>query len=131
MPDKTNYTKVEIRYIPSKMIGPLFMKAQIGNADAFLEFSELDLIDIPGIDATRRAVSHPKNLETIYKHYQRVDDTPDERCTQLKVRSMGVGDAIIVNGKAYYVTTKDLSESGFATKDGGSLVPVTPENCTN
>lgn len=125
MPDKTTLTKIEIRYIPNAKVGPLFMKAQLGQPEAFLPVSELDLIDMPGMDASRRAVSHPKNLETIYKHYQRIDDTPDERCTQLKVRSMSVGDAIVVKGKAFYVVS-----DGFAFKDeSGTLVPVTPENC--
>lgn len=125
MPDKTTLTKVEIRYIPSKLVGSLFMKAQLGKPEAFLPMSELDLIDMPGMDASRRAVSHPKNLETIYKHYQRIDDTADERCAQLKVRSMSVGDAIIVKGTAYYVVP-----DGFAYKDEqGNLVTVTNENC--
>jgi hypothetical protein len=125
MADKTTMTKVEIRYIPNAKVGKLFMKAQLGDATAFLDFKELELIDMPGMDASRRSVAHPKNLETIYKHYQRVDDTADERCAQLKVRSMSVGDAIVVKGKAYYVV-----QDGFAFKDAnGELVAVTPENC--
>lgn len=125
MPDKSTLTKVEIRYIPSKLIGPLFMKAQTGDPEAFLPVADLDLIDMPGMEASRRPITHPKNLETIYRHYQRIDDTADERCTQLKVRSMSVGDAIVVKGKAYYVVAE-----GFAFKDDdGKLVDVTAENC--
>lgn len=124
MSEKSTLTKVEIRYLPSAQIGKLFMKAQVGDPAAFLPVSELDLIDMPGMEASRRAITHPKNLETIYRHYQRIDDTPDERCTQLKVRSMSVGDAIVVKGRAYYVVS-----DGFAFKDDeGTLVPVTPEN---
>lgn len=116
--------KVEIRYVPAAKLGQVFMQAQLGQPDAFLPPAELDLVDMPGLAASRRPPSHPKNLETIYKHFQRIDDTGDERTHQLHVRSMSVGDAIVIKGRAYYVTSE-----GFAFKDdAGNLVPVTEDN---
>lgn len=122
---KTNLVKVEIRYVPAAQIGAVFLKAQLGNPDAFMDPDKMELIDMPGFNATRRAASHPKNLETIYKHYQNIDGTADERTTQLKSRSMTVGDAIVVNGRAFYVAA-----AGFVYKDAkGALVDVTEDNC--
>jgi hypothetical protein len=122
---KTNLIKVEIRYVPAARIGEVFMQAQLGKAEAFLPSDDMELIDMPGFNATRRAASHPKNLETIYKHYQNIDGTSDERTTQLRARSMTVGDAIVVNGRAFYVAAK-----GFVYKDAkGALVDLTEDNC--
>lgn len=114
-------TKVEIRYVPPAKIGEVYVKALLGQPEAFLPYKEMDLIDMPGMNATRRAPNDPKNLETIYKHFQTIKGTPDERPTQLKCRSMTTGDAIVINGVAYYVANQ-----GFVTKaKDGSLVPVT------
>jgi stage V sporulation protein SpoVS len=118
---KSNVVKVEVRYVPATKIGEVFMKAQMGLVDGFLNPSDMDLVDMPGFEVSRRASNHPKNLETIYKHYQAIDGTPDERCTQLKVRSMTVGDCLVIEGTAYYVAPNE----GFVTKDGSQLVPVT------
>ena len=119
-----NLTKVEIRYVPAAKIGEVFMKATLGLPEAFLPYKEMDLIDMPGMNATRRAPNHPKNLETIYKHYQSISGDSSERPGQLKVRSMATGDAIVINGEAYYVAAQ-----GFVTRaKDGSLVPVTEEN---
>ena len=116
-------TKVEIRYVPADKIGEVFMKANLGQADGFLPYNEMDLIDMPGMNATRRAPNHPRNLETIYKHYQTISGDSTERPTQLKVRSMAVGDAIVINGTAYYVAPE-----GFVTRaKDGSVNPVTEE----
>ena len=118
-----NLTKVEIRYVPAAKIGEVFMKATLGLAEAFLPPNEMDLVDMPGMNATRRAANHPKNLETIYKHFQTISGSSDERPSQLKVRSMATGDAIVIDGTAYYVAS-----SGFVTKaKDGTLVPVTEE----
>jgi hypothetical protein len=67
-------------------------------AEGFLPYKEMDLIDMPGMNASRREPSHPRNLETIYKHYQTVSGDSTERPTQLKVRSMAIGDAIVIDG---------------------------------
>jgi hypothetical protein len=121
-----NLTKVEIRYVPAAKIGEVFMKATLGLPEAFLPPNEMDLIDMPGMNATRRAPNHPKNLETIYKHFQTISGDSSERPTQLKVRSMATGDAIVIGGVAYYVAA-----TGFVTKTkDGTLVPVTEESVT-
>lgn len=120
---KQNIVKVEVRYVPASKIGQVFMQAQMGQPEGFLPVKELDLVDMPGFNQSRRAPNHPKNLETIYKHYQTIDGTPDERPTQLKVRSMTVGDALVIEGVAYYVAPE-----GFATLEDGQLVPVTAED---
>jgi hypothetical protein len=117
---KSSIVKVEVRYVPAARLGQVFLKAQLGQADGFLDPKDMELVDMPGFEMMRRASNHPKNLETIYKHYQTIDGTPDERCTQLKVRSMTVGDCLVIEGTAYYVAT-----DGFVTKDGDQLVPVT------
>lgn len=119
-----NLTKVEIRYVPAAKIGECFMKATLGLPEAFLPYKEMDLIDMPGMNATRRAPNHPKNLETIYKHFQSISGDATERPAQLKVRSMATGDAIVIDGTPYYVAS-----DGFVTKaPDGTLVPVTEES---
>ena len=119
-----NLTKVEIRYVPAAKIGEVFMKATLGLPEAFLPYKEMDLIDMPGMNATSRAANHPKNLETIYKHYQAISGDASESPAQLKVRSMATGDAIVVDGVAYYCAAE-----GFVTKaPDGTIVPVTEES---
>lgn len=122
----TNLTKVEIRYVPDEKLGAVYFKAQMGEREGFLSPADMRLTDVPGLDHTKRAVNHPKNLETIFKHYQDIDGTPDERCAQLKVRSMTVGDCIVdlTDNTAYYVTSKDVAESGFVVIKDDKIVPV-------
>lgn len=119
-----NVTKVEIRYVPADKIGEVFMKASLGMAEGFLPYKEMDLIDMPGMNATKRAPNHPKNLETIYKHYQTYSGDKTERPTQLKQRSMAAGDCIVINGVAYYVAA-----NGFVKRNAdGSIEEVTAES---
>lgn len=123
---KPTMTKVEIRYIPAEKIGECFMKATLGLPEGFLPYKEMDLIDMPGMNASRRDPSHPRNLETIYKHYQSISGDSTERPTQLKVRSMAVGDAIVINNVPYYVAS-----TGFVTRGkDGSITPVVDEDAT-
>lgn len=118
--EKAKITKIEIRYIPAAKIGECFMKASLGQPDGFLPYKELEIIDMPGMNAMRRSPSHPRNLETIYKHYQSISGDSTERPTQLKCRSMACGDAIVVDGVAYYVAPQ-----GFVTREkDGTLKPV-------
>lgn len=118
-----NVTKVEIRYVPPAKIGEVFMKASLGMADGFMPYKEMDLIDMPGMNATKRSPSHPKNLETIYKHYQTYSGDKTERPTQLKVRSMAAGDCIVINGEAFYVAT-----NGFVKRNtDGTITEVVAE----
>lgn len=116
---KQNTTKAEIRYVPDAKIGEVWVKAQMGQVEGFLDPAEMDLIDMPGFVAQRRSASHPRNLETIYNYYQKIDGAPEERTEQLKVRSMSTGDAIVIDGTAYYVTAK-----GFVTVVDGKVIPV-------
>lgn len=128
MADKAQLSRVEIRYMPKAQVGKLFMKAQMGDPAAFLPPHEMEPVDMPGMAAEIRAVNHPKNLRTIFKHYQRIDDTPDERTKQISIRSMTVGDAIVIKGKAYYVIDDD---GIFAVKsESGELIELTEENFT-
>lgn len=130
MADRKSLTRFEIRYIPAAKLGPLFLKANGSDPDAFLPVEQLEVIDMPGMNNTRRAVTHPRNLLTIYQQYQAIDGTDDERTKQLGCRSMTTGDAIVVNGVAYYKVNEDHFPSGFATKAAdGKLVDVTEENC--
>lgn len=121
---KQNTIKAEIRYVPEAEIGKIWAKAQMGDADGFLDPDKMDLVDAPGFVAQRRAANHPRNLETIYNYYQKIDGAPEERTEQLKVRSMTTGDAIVLDGVAYYVTAK-----GFVTKaaDGTITAVEAPE----
>lgn len=122
MATTTNVTKVEIRYVPNDKIGEVFSKALLGQRDGFLKPEEMELQDMPGLDHNKRKANHPKNLETIYKHYQVIDGTEDERTKQLKVRSMSYGDAIVINNVAYYVAA-----DGFVTiNDKDEVVEVVP-----
>lgn len=121
---KMNLTKVEVLYVPAAKIGEVFMKAQLGLPEAFLDPKDMEVVDMPGINAVRRPANHPRNLETIYKHYQQIQNTSDERAAQLKVRSMTVGDALRIDNRTYYVMS-----SGFGFKDAeGNMVAVTEEN---
>lgn len=131
MPDnKTAVTRFEIRYVPANQLGKLYMKANNSDPSAFLPPNELDVIDMPGMNNTKRPITHPKNLMTIYKMYQVIDGTDDERTAQIKARSMTLGDAIVIKGKAYYVANSDRFPSGFVVKnEAGELVEVTEENC--
>ena len=122
MATTTNVTKCEIRYVPANLIGEVFGKAQLGIRDAYLKPEDMELIDMPGLDHSKRAANHPKNLETIFKHYQSIDGDDKERTTQLKMRSMTVGDAIVVSGTAYYV-----APDGFVTIVDDEIVPVVAE----
>lgn len=113
--------KVEVYYIPDEKLGEIWIKAHMGDVSGFLDVSELKLVDQPGFRRhTDRANHHPRNLETIYKHYQAIDGSNHERTSQLKVRSMSVGDAIVVDGETYYVASE-----GFVKKEKNTLVPVT------
>lgn len=117
---KEKSIKVEIRYVPDALLGEVWAKAQMGLPEGFLDVDKMDLIDQPGFIEQRRAANHPRNLETVYNYYQKIDGAPEERTDQLKVRSMSTGDAIVIAGVAYYVATK-----GFVTKAAdGSIVPV-------
>lgn len=117
-------TKVEIRYIPANKIGECFMKASLGLPEGFLPYKEMEIIDMPGMNASRRDPAHPRNLETIYKHYQSITGSSDERTAQLKCRSMACGDCIVVNNVAYYV-----APDGFVTREkDGSLTPVVADD---
>lgn len=130
MPDKTTISRFEIRYIPAAKLGPLYMKVNKSDPSAFLPVNELDVVDMPGMNNVKRPLTHPKNLQTIYKMYQVIDGTDDERTAQIKARSMTLGDAIVIKGKAYYVANSDQFPSGFVVKnDAGELVEVTEENC--
>lgn len=119
MASTANITKVEIRYVPDAKVGEVYGKAMLGLAEGFLPPEELELQDMPGLDHSKRPANHPKNLETIYKHYQAIDGDDKERTTQLKVRSMSLGDAIVIDGTAYYV-----AEDGFVTVENGEVKPV-------
>lgn len=119
-PAKEATVKTEIRYVPDAKVGDVWAKAQMGLPEGFLDPAELDLIDMPGFVAKKRAANHPRNLETIYNYYQRIDGAPEERTEQLKVRSMTTGDAIVIDGTAYYVANK-----GFVTRaDDGTVAAV-------
>src|SRR3954469_16372447 len=101
--DNRQTVKVEIRYIPDAKLGEAWMKAHQGDPSGFLPVDDMDLVDAPGFRFTRRAPSHPRNLETIYRNYQSISNAPEERTTQLKKRSMSVGDAIVIDSVPYYV----------------------------
>jgi hypothetical protein len=122
MATTANITKVEIRYVPDAKVGEVFGKAMLGSADGFLPPEDMELQDMPGLDHSKRPANHPKNLETIYKHYQAIDGDEKERTTQLKVRSMSMGDCIVIDGKAYYVAAE-----GFVTVENGEVKPVSIE----
>lgn len=121
MTTTTNITKIEIRYVPADKIGEVYMKAQLGLRDGYLKPEDMDLQDMPGLDHSKRPANHPKNLETIRRAYQKIDEKDEnERPTMLKVRSMTVGDCIVIQNVAYYV-----SPSGFVTiNDKDEVVPV-------
>lgn len=115
-----NITKIEVRYVPDDLVAEVTPKAMLGLREGYIPVERMELQDTPGFEHTKRGVNHPKNLETIYKAFQVVDGTDDERCAQLKIRSMSYGDAIVIDGKGYYVAT-----DGFVTiDDAGQLVPV-------
>lgn len=117
---KQNTVKAEIRYVPDEKIGEVWAQAQMGLPGGFLPVDDLKLIDMPGFVYARRAPNHPRNLESIYNYYQKIDGAAEERTAQLKVRSMSTGDAIVIEGIAYYVANK-----GFVTKgDDGTVTPV-------
>lgn len=115
-------TKIEVRYVPDSLIGEVFGKVMTGNPEGFLAPEEMELQDMPGLDHSKRPANHPKNLETVYKHYQAIDGDDKERTTQLKVRSMSLGDCIVIQGKAYYVASE-----GFVTVENGEVAPVTAD----
>lgn len=119
MASTANITKAEIRYVPDAKVGEIYGKAMLGLPEGFLPPDQLELQDMPGLDHSKRPANHPKNLETIYKHYQTIDGDDKERTTQLKVRSMSLGDCIVIQGTAYYV-----AEDGFVTVENGEVKPV-------
>lgn len=119
MASTASITKCEIRYVPDALVGEIYGKAMLGLTDGFLPVDKLELQDIPGLDHSRRAANHPRNLETLYRHYQTIDGDDKERPSQLRIRSMSLGDAIIVDGKAYYVASE-----GFVTVEDGVVTPV-------
>lgn len=122
MASTANITKVEIRYVPDAKIGEVFGKVMLGDPAGFLSPEDMELQDMPGLDHSKRPANHPKNLETIYKHYQSIDGDDKERPTQLKVRSMSLGDCIVIHGVAYYVAS-----DGFVTVENGEVTPVAAE----
>lgn len=61
------------------------------------------LVDTPTFEFCRRPVNDSRNLRTILKYYSRATGDINERCTQLRMRPMGVHDAIVADGFAYYV----------------------------
>lgn len=122
MATTANITKLEIRYVSDARVGEVYGKVLTGDPTGFLPPEEMDLQDMPGLDHSKRPANHPKNLETIYKHYQVIDGDTNDRTAQLKVRPMTLGDCIVVNGVAYYV-----AEDGFVTVENGEVKPVTAE----
>ena len=120
MTTTNNITKIEVRYIPDKLIETTLPKAMLGLPEGFLPIDRLETQDTPGFEHTKRAVNHPKNLETVYRAFQVIDGTDDERCAQLRIRSMSWGDAVVVDGVGYYVAA-----DGFVTRNAdGTLTPV-------
>jgi hypothetical protein len=114
-----NITKIEVRYVPDAQVAEVTRRPCSACVRASSPWIRWRSRTRPGFEHTKRSVNHPKNLETIYKAFQVVDGTDDERCAQLKIRSMSYGDAIVFNGVAYYVAA-----DGFVTIDGDTLVPV-------
>lgn len=134
---RTNLVKCEIRYVPGERLGEVFMKAYTGNPDGFLPPEELVSVDVPGINAVYRAPNHPRSLDTIYRIFQRINDTDDERAKQIGQRSMTVGDAVIINNRAYYVSrdgqvgrggTRMVPAEFVVKNEDGTLTVVTEEN---
>lgn len=119
MSTKSSIVKVDVYYVPNDLLDEATPRAMLGQRKGFLPVAQLDKVDSPGFEHSKRDVSHPKNLDTIYKAYQVVDSTEDERAVQLKIRSMTYGDAIVYDGVAYYVAA-----DGFVTVDGDEVVPV-------
>lgn len=116
--------KVEVRYVPPARVLEIYGKVSLGLPDAFLPPGDLQLIDVCTLKLHMRPANHPANLDTMYRSYQSVDRTPDERTTQLDERSMTKGDAFIIDGHAYYVV-----DDGFVSRnDLGSWEAVTEEN---
>ena len=116
-----NLTRLEIRYVPEDKIGDVFMRASLGRREGFLPVDELELVDVPAMQWQHCPPTHPNNLDKIYSEYQRVESALSERVEQLGVRSMSVGDCIVVEEKQYWV-----SSEGFVTLDeNGEIVPVT------
>lgn len=119
-----NKVKIEVRYVPASRVLENYAKASLGHPDGFLSPEELELVDVCTLLTKHRAANHPSNLHTIYCRYQSVKKTEDERTTQLEIRSMTMGDALVIDGRAYYVT-----DVGFSVKDSeGNLVPISEEN---
>lgn len=122
MPTTANITKIEIRYVPDNKVGEIYGKAMLGLPEGFLPPEDMELQDMPGLDHSKRPANHPKNLETVYKHYQTIDGDEKERPTQLKVRSMTIGDCVVIDKVAYYVGAE-----GFVTVTDGVVTPVNTE----
>jgi hypothetical protein len=122
MASTTGITKIEIRYVGDTRVGEVYGKVLTGDPSGFLPPEEMELQDMPGLEHNKRPANHPKNLETIYKHYQAIDGEDKERTTQLKVRSMSLGDCIVISGVAYYVAA-----DGFVTVENGEVKPVVVE----
>lgn len=115
-----NLTRLEIRYVPEDRIGEVFMLASLGRREGFLATDELEVVDVPAMQWQHCPPTHPNNLDKVYSEYQRVDSTLAERVEQLGVRSMSVGDCVIVEGKQYWVASE-----GFVTVDeNDQIVPV-------
>ena len=130
MSDDTEYreVRVEIRYSPNDKVAEIFRRVAKGEWDALMSADQMKMIDAPGFEYYRRPPSHPKNLTQIYNVYQVVDSDDTERTHTLDERAMTIGDAIVVDGRAYYVLL-----NGFGTVevvDGTkTVVLVTEENC--
>lgn len=135
MPTKTEEkaVKVEIRYVKPEQVSVVWLNAHQNKPEGYLDPADMDLVDMPQFERnSKRDVAHPRNLETIYKHFQRIEDTNDERCAQLKIRSMSVGDCIVVDKRAYWVAPLGLVPTGFVTKDAkGNIVPVEVPDAAN
>lgn len=119
--NEPNLTRMEIRYVPEDRVAEIFMKASLGREDGFLPTDELELVDVPAMQWQHCPPTHPNNLDKVYSEYQRVDSALTERVEQLGVRSMSVGDCVVIGDKQYWVASE-----GFVTKDdSGNIVPVT------
>lgn len=114
-------TRMEIRYVPEDRIGEIFMKANLGRRDGFLPVDELELVDVPAMEWQHCHPGHPNNLDKTFNEYQRVSSTLEERVEQLGVRSMSVGDCIVIEDVQYWVAPDGFVVLG----EGDELVPVT------
>lgn len=82
-------TKIRIYYAPD-------------NVAERVSINSMRLIDVPALDHCRRPANEARNLRTIVSHYSTAE-TFNDRCYQLKERTFGVHDAIVIDDFAYYM----------------------------